>query len=101
MAKHVVKVVALLLKNGKMAKGGEIIDDDHVENLETRVKEGYLEVVKGDQKKDEGPGTQTPKQIRTKLLADYKEEFLVEAPEKATDAAIKKALKDKKALAVE
>lgn len=107
MAKYTVAVIGLLLANGKMAKFGDEITDDQINDVEKRLAEGYLkkstdfkaEQKEADDAAEKVAAEQEAADAHTALLKQYEEAFLVPAPADADDKAIAKAVKDGKAIA--
>lgn len=97
---YVICVPGLLLKNGTIGKYGDEVTADHVHDLPTRLEEGYI-VSKSDfekEQKDTEAEVDSAKKRRDDLLVKYKDAFKADAPAKASEDQIKKAIDDKKAI---
>lgn len=52
MAKYKIKVIQHCLKNNKIAVSGDIVDGSQLPDLDSSIKGGYVELVKGSKKAD-------------------------------------------------
>lgn len=115
---HKVIVVGVMKKNGQVAYAHEEVSKDDFDDFQDKVDGGYIAPIKAeklaktaeeiqeekdvvDKKKAEQKKADDEKKAldaHNSLLENYKKAFSADAPAEATDEAIKKAIKDKKAI---